>query len=155
MATNYIEMRCAPDAVFRVLADGWLYAGWVVGASRIRDVDADWPAPQALIHHSFGAWPVLLNDTTYMQEWDAPRHARMRARGWPIGEAYVTIDVKPRARLVGGGSGCVVRLSEDAVEGPGLLVPKFIRDLGLWYRNTETLRRLKWMAEGGAGMPVE
>lgn len=145
MAVNYITMSCAPDAVFRVLADGWLYAGWVVGASRIRAVDDDWPAPQALVHHSFGVWPVVINDTTYLQEWDPPRHLTMRARGWPMGEANIAIDVKKRA------NGCVVRISEDAVEGPGKLVPKFIRDIGLWYRNTETLRRLRWLAEGGAG----
>ena len=25
-------MTCEPDAVFRMLVDGWLYANWVVGA---------------------------------------------------------------------------------------------------------------------------
>ena len=27
------------EAVWAVLADGWLYASWVVGASRVREVD--------------------------------------------------------------------------------------------------------------------
>jgi hypothetical protein len=28
-----------PDRIFAVLADGWTYASWVVGAAHIRDVD--------------------------------------------------------------------------------------------------------------------
>ena len=69
----------------------------------------------------------------------------MRARGWPIGEAYVVIDVTPR------GDGCVVRIVEDAAEGPGMLVPKPVRDILVHSRNVETLRRLAYLAEGGAG----
>ena len=30
------------EAVWAVLADGWQYATWVVGASRVRAVDAGW-----------------------------------------------------------------------------------------------------------------
>lgn len=145
MANNQRLLRCSPEDVFRVLADGWLYPSWVVGASRIRAVDEAWPAPQSRIQHSFGIWPMLLDDSTYVTEWDAPRRARFRARGWPVGEAFVVIEVKPR------GDGCVVRIVEDAVEGPGLLVPRFIRSIGIHYRNTETLRRLGYLAEGGAG----
>ena len=31
------------DQVWAVLTNGWMYSGWVVGASRIRDVDAEFP----------------------------------------------------------------------------------------------------------------
>ncbi|HEV7812439.1 MAG TPA: SRPBCC family protein [Leifsonia sp.] len=145
MATNTRVLRCSPEDVFGVLADGWLYPSWVVGASRIRDVDESWPAPQSSIQHSFGVWPVLLDDSTYVLEWDPPRRAKLRARGWPIGEAFVLIEVKRR------GDGCVVRIVEDAVVGPGKLIPPFLRDIGIHYRNTETLRRLGYLAEGRAG----
>ncbi|MBC7723539.1 MAG: SRPBCC family protein [Burkholderiaceae bacterium] len=138
-------MACPPEAVFRVLEDGWLYPTWVVGASRMRDVDDDWPAVGARIHHSVGVWPALIDDTTSVTEWDAPRHARFRARGWPMGEAFVQLDVKPR------GAGCVVRIAEDAVRGPGAIVPKFLRQAGIRFRNRETLARLAYLAEGGAG----
>ena len=43
--------------VFAVLSNGWLYPSWVVGASRIRAVEAAWPAEGAKIHHSFGIYP--------------------------------------------------------------------------------------------------
>ena len=36
--------NCAAKQVWDVLGDGWLYPLWVVGASRIRDVDDGWPA---------------------------------------------------------------------------------------------------------------
>jgi hypothetical protein len=142
MSTNYRQMNCSPDDVFRVIADGWVFPTWVVGASRMRDVDAAWPAVGSRLQHSFGVWPVLINDNTTMLEYDAPRHAVMQPEGWPIGEALVTIDVKPRR------NGCVVRIKEKAVKGPATLIPSFILDIYLYARNVETLRRLAFIAEG-------
>ena len=146
MAVNHAIFACPPERVFTVLADGWLYPSWVVGASRMRAVDASWPAPGSVIHHSVGVWPALLDDTTSLKEWDPPRHALLTARAWPIGEALVAIDVRPRD----GGRGCSVRLTEHVVAGPARFVPKQIADPGLHVRNTETLRRLRFLAEGGA-----
>ena len=99
MAVNYRTFNCPPEKVFAVLADGWLYPSWVVGASRIREVDPTWPATGSAIHHSVGVWPALIDDSTVLLAWDAPRHALLKARGWPIGEAQVSIDVKPRGGL--------------------------------------------------------
>lgn len=145
MSVNYRLFRASPEAVFRVLADGWLYPAWVVGASRIRSVEEVWPAPGSKIHHSIGVWPVLVDDSTSVLEWNPPRHAQFLARGWPIGEAHITLDVKPRR------AGCVVRITEEAVSGPGVLVWKPLMDIGLLARNAETLERLAYLAEGGAG----
>jgi len=142
MATNYRLINASPEDVFQVLADGWLFPSWVVGASRIRGVDATWPAPEAKLHHSFGVWPLVIDDTTSLVEWDPPRHVKFQARGWPIGEAEVTLDIKLRS------AGCIVRMHEDAAKGPGRLVPKPFRDVGLLIRNREALQRLAWLAEG-------
>ena len=144
MAVNYRVMNCEPGYVFDVLADGWLYPSWVVGASRMREVDAEWPLPGSTIHHSFGVWPMLLNDRTAMLEWDPPRHALMKARSWPIGEAHVTIDV----RESGGISN--VRMIEDVIAGPARFVPRPARDAAIHARNSETLGRLANLAEGYA-----
>ncbi len=137
-------MDCSPHDVFSVLADGWLFPTWVVGASRMRDVDVTWPAERAQLHHSFGSWPAVIDDETTMLEWDPPRRMVIQPKGWPIGEARVQIDVKPR------GDGCVVRITEKAVKGPGVLVPPALLDIGLYIRNVETLRRLAYIAEGKA-----
>ncbi|WP_144793360.1 SRPBCC family protein [Microbacterium paludicola] len=142
MSRNVRKMNCTPDAVFRVLASGWLYPSWVVGASRMRQVDDEWPQPGSRLHHSVGVWPVLLDDTTSMEKWDPPRQAVMKARGWPIGEARVTIDVKPS------GTGCLVRIQEEPVSGPAKAVPPFAADPMLYLRNAETLQRLAYLAEG-------
>ena len=57
------RLNCSPEEVFDVLNDGWSYPLWVVGASRIRDVDAGWPGPGSKLHHSFGVWPLLIDDS--------------------------------------------------------------------------------------------
>lgn len=145
MATNTRAMDCTPDDVFRVLGNGWLYPAWVVGASRMRDVDEAWPSLGAELHHSFGVWPALLDDTTQMKEWDPPHRAVLRARGWPVGEAKVTIRVRTLS------SGCLVRIDEDPVKGPATVVPRFLTTAMLRWRNAETLQRLAYLAEGKAG----
>src|SRR6478752_6639542 len=142
MSRNTRELSCTPEDVFRVLENGWLYPPWVVGASRMRQVGDDWPAERAVLHHSFGVWPALIDDKTVIERWLPPRRVVMRARGWPIGEARVTIDVKARER------GCVVRIQEEAVSGPGRFVPAPLLDVLLHWRNAETLHRLAYLAEG-------
>jgi uncharacterized protein YndB with AHSA1/START domain len=144
MSRNTRVMRCTPDEVFRVLEDGWLFPAWVVGASRMRDVASDWPRPGAQLHHSFGTWPLLIDDATEVLAYDPPRRLVLKARGWPIGEARVTIDVKPR------GDGSVVRIQEEAIAGPGALIPPPLLDVPLHFRNAETLHRLAYLAEGMA-----
>ena len=141
MSVNRRNMNCSPDDVFRVLADGWLLGLWVVGASRIREVDLTWPAPGSRVHHSVGIWPALLNDTTSVESFDSGRSLTLRARAWPAGEAQVLIDVEGTA------AGCRVSITEDACQGPGLLIPKPLRTLGLHPRNAESLQRLAYLAE--------
>jgi hypothetical protein len=131
--------------VWKVIADGWLYSGWVVGASRIRSVDAHWPQVDARLHHSVGAWPLVINDSTRVTAVDPGRSLELMARGWPLGEAKVVITLEDR------GTQCRVSMAEDAVRGPGLAVPKVVRDPLISVRNRETLRRLELMAAGGAG----
>ncbi|GEP28540.1 SRPBCC family protein [Cryobacterium levicorallinum] len=144
MAVNYRKFRCTPEQVFAVLHNGWLYPTWVVGASRMRDVDTIWPAVGSRLHHSVGVWPALLDDSTSVLEWQAPRHALLQARGWPIGEAHVSFDIQDHP------NGCLVRMTEDVVAGPARLVPTTLSDLAIRYRNSETLRRLAYLAEGHA-----
>ncbi len=131
--------------VWRVLSDGWLYSGWVVGASRIRAVDDTWPQAGARLHHSVGAWPLVIDDSTRVVNSEPGRLLELVARGWPMGEAKVVITLEDR------GSQCQVTIVEDAIKGPGKLIPKFLRDAMIGVRNRETLRRLELMAAGGAG----
>lgn len=135
------NVKTTPERVWDVLADGWLYPLWVVGASRIREVDDSWPEVGSRIHHSVGAWPALLDDSTSVTACQPGRRLELRARAWPAGEADVAIQ------LTQSGAGTRVVIEEDVASGPARLVPAPVRALGLGWRNVETLRRLAFLAE--------
>jgi len=139
-----VQRQCAAPAtaVWEVLADPWLYASWVVGASRIRAVDGRWPWEGALIHHSVGIWPMLLNDSTSVVSSTPPGELVLRARGRPLGEATVVM------RLAETSGGCTITMQEDAVAGAGKLLPGPVQDVVIGTRNREALRRLALIAEG-------
>jgi hypothetical protein len=142
MSTHRRVIHASADQVWSVLADGWLYPLFVVGASRMRDVDEKWPAEGTELHHSVGVWPMLVDDTTTAVECDPPTRLRLRARAWPGGEADVTFQLEPR------GFETEVVMHEEAASGPAKLIPSPVLDPVLTWRNTETLRRLAFIAEG-------
>jgi hypothetical protein len=138
------RVHAPTDAVWAVLADGWMYATWVVGASRIRAVEPQWPRPGSKVHHSFGIWPALINDDTEVLACDPGRELLLKARGWPAGEAHVRIHLTPGTTP----GSSVVSIVEDVTGGPGRLIPRAARQLLITPRNTEALRRLALIAEG-------
>ncbi len=142
MSVNTRIVAATPDEVWNVLADGWLYPLWVVGATRMRDVDPNWPEKGSRIHHSVGVWPLLINDNTEVLDVVPGRSISLRARAWPVGEAKVDI------RLSDVGAQTEVVIEEDATAGPGVLVPEPLKGITLKWRNVETLRRLAFIAEG-------
>src|SRR3954469_20038217 len=146
-------VQATPEQVWAVLDDGWTYPSWVVGASRMRAVGEAWPAPGAKLHHSAGIWPAVVNDETEVLESDPPRRLRLQAKGWPAGEATVEL------RIEAAGNGSKGTIVGDATHGPGHYGPKVLRQPAIALRNTETLRRLAYIAEGrsdprgGSGRP--
>lgn len=130
-----------PERVWDVLCDGWVYPTWVVGASRMRDVDAHWPSPGARLHHSVGIWPLVIDDKTEVLAAEPARSLRLRAHAWPGGAAEVLLEIEPSPE------GCIVSMREDAVAGPGLLMPRPLRQLMIKPRNRESLQRLAFIAE--------
>jgi uncharacterized protein YndB with AHSA1/START domain len=143
VATVRRRIETPPEAVWAVLSDGWLFAVWVVGTCRVRDVSAGWPGPGETIHHSFGSWPALINDRTIVLGSTPPRELVLQAKGWPLGEATIRLELTPD-----GSDATVVTIREDATAGPGRLVPSPLRRLGLHQRNVESLRRLALLVEG-------
>jgi hypothetical protein len=137
-------MRCTPEDVFGVLADGWSYVSWVVGSARIRAVDERWPAEGTQIHHSVGLWPALINDTSQVENLSPPLRIQLKVRAWPTGEGRVTITCRPK------GDSTLVTIEERAVSGPAVLIPAAVQDVLLNARNREALRRLSYLAEGHA-----
>lgn len=142
MSRTSRPIAATPEQVWEVLADGWLYPLFVVGASRMRAVDESWPAVGSRLHHSVGAWPALINDTTEVLVAEPQSHLVLLARAWPAGQAQVDISLTATQAQT------VVTITEDATSGPGVLVPKPLRDVQLHVRNVETLRRLAYVVEG-------
>jgi len=141
MSAVEISVDATPGHVWRVLADGWLYPLWVVGASRIREVDRTWPETGSKIHHSVGLWPAVLDDNTEVTSCVDGSLLSLRARSWPAGSAQVTIQVRAE------GAGARIRLEEDVARGPLRLTPRVLRAPALRWRNRESLRRLAWLSE--------
>ena len=142
MSTTSRPISATPEQVWSVLSDGWLYALWVVGAARMREVDDGWPAVGTRLHHSVGTWPLLIDDTTEVLEVQPNERILLLARGWPAGQAHVEITLRPR------GTDTVVTIVEQATSGPGALIPKAVQDPQLHVRNIEALRRLAFVVEG-------
>ena len=144
MSRTSRPVSATPEQVWSVLEDGWLYALWVVGAARMRDVDEGWPAVGSRLHHSVGTWPLLIDDTTEVLEVEENRRLLLLARGWPAGQAHVEIILEAQ------GTDTVMTIVEQATAGPGALIPKAIQDPQLHLRNIEALRRLAFLVEGRA-----
>lgn len=138
-----LNVEAPIDAVWTVLADGWSYAGWVVGASHIRDVDTGWPKSGTRIHHSVGPWPLVIQDTTEVVRCEPGSSLELDARLWPVGAARIAITVEARSETQ-----THVRMAERVVRGPTAYLPKFVQDLMLIPRNKETLQRLEALARG-------
>jgi uncharacterized protein YndB with AHSA1/START domain len=141
MSTNELTIKAPPQRVWDVLADGWLYPLWVVGAARMRRVDPAWPEVGTRIHHSVGLWPFLINDHTEVLEMRRGEFLSLRARAWPAGAAEIAITLTPN------GEHTDVRLQETVTSGPGALLPPPIEGLSLRWRNSEALQRLASIAE--------
>ena len=146
MAVVHRDLSVPPAKVFDVLADGWLYGLWVVGASHIRAVDAGWPGVGSRIHHAFGAWPMLVRDSTEVLESDPPRRLVLQARAWPAGQARIDLTMDPV-----GEQGCRLGIDEYPVSGVGAVLHNPLADKLLYRRNVESLARLAALAEGRAG----
>lgn len=140
MAVTERFIATTPERIFAIVSDGWLYGAWVVGAAHVRDVDADWPAQGAKLHHKSGPWPISIRDETEVLACRPPYELALRAHIWPLGEATVVITLMP------GTYGTQVRMVEEVHAGPLKWFRTKLNDLLLHYRNREALARLADLA---------
>src|SRR6478672_9306760 len=104
-----LECSATPDQIWAVLADGFTYGAWVVGASHVRAVDPSWPNPGARLHHAVGAWPLLVRDSTSVEASSPGRSLLLLAHARPFGHARVHLEIEPD------GQGSSLRMSEAPV----------------------------------------
>lgn len=138
-ATRDVPVPC--ERVWEVLAQGWTYTQWVVGNSRMRAVDPNWPEPGSSIKHSIGIWPLVINDATLVEVCEPPHKLVLCARLGPLGAARITMLLHETAQ------GCRVEMIEVPVQGPMKAVPNSLALAAAYPRNTECLWRLAALAE--------
>lgn len=136
------ETSASRARVWDVIADGWTYSQWVVGNSRMRAVDENWPRSGSTIHHSVGIWPLLLNDETKVQDCQPMEQIVLLAKGRPFGKARITL----RLFDIDGG-GCRIEMSEVPVGAPMGWVPDRLALAAAIPRNRECTWRLAALAE--------
>lgn len=136
------ETRASRERVWSVLADGWTYSQWVVGNSRIRAVDPNWPEPGSTIHHSIGVWPAVINDSTVVES-SIPEHELVLiANTRPFGKARITLRLSD---LDDGG--CVIEMAEVPITAPMSWLPDSVSLAAIFPRNREATWRLAALAE--------
>jgi uncharacterized protein YndB with AHSA1/START domain len=143
MSVNETYVEAPPEAVFEVLADPFSYGHWVVGASKTRDADADWPRPGSAFRHIQGFFGIGLSDDTKVVSANRPRTLVLEARVRPFAVNKVELRLIPR------GPGTTVVMVEYPTGGLARKVRNPLIDAALWLRNVEALRRLRKLAEGG------
>lgn len=141
MATVTCYIAASPPQVFATLSNGWYYSNWVVGTSHVRAVDESWPAVGSRIHHAAGVWPLVGRDETVVDEVESDRLLVLTARGRPIGQARVVIE------LAAEHDGTRVTMHETPTAGPGRWLHNRATEALLSRRNTESLARLSALAE--------
>jgi uncharacterized protein YndB with AHSA1/START domain len=143
MATNHTQLNAPIERVFAVLANPEAYADWVVGSDTIRDADPNWPATGSRFYHRVGVGPFKVNDHTEVVEVDPPGKLVLHARARPVGTALVTMRLEPRD------GGTWVTMKETAGDALSRIGINPLTDWLVHLRNTESLRRLKRIAETG------
>src|SRR3954464_600686 len=130
------ETTATRQQVWNVIADGWTYSQWVVGNTRMRAVDPNWPAPGSRIHHTIGIWPVVLNDETEVESCTPQEELVLLAKGRPFGAARITL------RLFDTQNGSRVEMAEVPVGGPLNWIPRRLALAAAYPRNRECTRRM-------------
>jgi uncharacterized protein YndB with AHSA1/START domain len=136
------ETRASREQVWAVIADGWTYSQWVVGNSRMRAVDPNWPQTGSTISHSVGVWPLLLDDVTVVEDCQPLEQLVLLAKGRPLGKARITLRLFDTD-----GGGCRIEMAEVPVGAPMGWVPKRVALAAAFPRNRECTWRLAAIAE--------
>ncbi len=143
--SSLIVERCTSasrEQVWSVIADGWTYSQWVVGNSRMRAVDPEWPAVGSTIHHSVGVWPLVLDDISTVEICRPCELLVLQVKGRPFGKARVTMRLSDLAD-----GGCRIEMAEVPIGAPLGWVPERVALLAAAPRNRECTARLASIAE--------
>lgn len=141
MVTNRLDIRATPDEVFDVLADGWNYAAWVVGAKTIPHVDPGFPAAGSCFQNRVRNGFRGIDGVTEVVTANRPRTLRLRASVGRVAAADISFELEP----ISGGTS--VTMHESPIgDRPFSVIGRRSAPL-LRVRNAECLWRLKCVVE--------
>lgn len=143
MSRNAVVIDARPEDVFGVLVDARAYGSWVVGAKRVRAVDGTWPSPGSRFHHTVGAGPAKLDDSSKILEIEENRHLTLEVRFRPLGVGVVDFELDPVRR----GRATLLTMDERPERGPVRSVWGTMLDRFTAARNAVALWRLRAIVE--------
>ena len=108
MAHTCRHFDAAPEDVFAVLAEPRTYPDWLIGAAKIRDVDANFPSPGSKFHHVVGVRPFAIPDHSEVLDVEPNRSLTLLVKARPLFAGVVHF------RITGDrdGDGCVLTCEE-------------------------------------------
>jgi hypothetical protein len=146
MAQNDIIVGVAPQEMFTLLLDPFVYPKWVVGTRQVREVDTDWPRLGSRFHHRVGVGPISSRDSTKILSSRPPFDLDLEVRFRPLGVACVSLRLSDA-----GGGRCRIVLTEDPIAGPAEGLRGRAWNAVVHARNALSLWRLRRLAESRHG----
>lgn len=143
MSRNAVVIDAPPEQVFAVLTDADAYSTWVVGAKRVRAVDSSWPSPGSRFHHTVGAGPAKLDDSSKVLEIEQNRHLTLEVRFRPLGVGIVDFELD----AVRAGHATLLTMHERPERGPVRSLWGGVLDRATVARNALALWRLRTIVE--------
>lgn len=136
MAYTSRTLQASRDVVWNVLIDPHTYPDWLIGASRVRDVDDTWPSVGSRFRHRVGIGWMAIPDHSAVLDVDPGRLLRLEVKARPLISAVVTFV------LVSDETGTVVSMEEEPrLRRIGNAV-RPVMDPTIHVRNHRSLRRL-------------
>ncbi len=134
-------VHATPAQIWAVLADGYRYADWVIGARGILAVDAGWPARDSALWFTVGLGPLTYTGRTTVVACVPERVLELEVH---VGLAG---SVRVGARLTANGDGTRVLLEEHPATGLVARLHTRVGDIGFAVRAHLLLRELARVAE--------
>lgn len=136
MTTVSATIAASPEELWDALVDVRTYPDWLIGARKIRSIDAGWPAPGAAFHHTVGlVGPLTISDKTLSEGAVPNRSLALDVRARPFVHAKVRFELRPSPK------GTEVSLEEHATGVHKLLGP--LLDPLAAARNRASLEKLE------------
>jgi uncharacterized protein YndB with AHSA1/START domain len=136
MAYTSRTLLAPREAVWDTLIDPGTYPDWLIGASKIRNVDRSWPGVGSRFQHRVGIGWLSIPDHSEVVAIGPGRLLRLEVKARPLVSAVVTFV------LVSDGTGTAVAIEEEPKLRTIGNIVRPVMDPTIHIRNHRSLRRL-------------